>query len=206
MSERAVVLELVRAAETALERNRARLDDLNVFPVPDGDTGTNMLLTVRAVTETLQQSVAESDRGRPGRGSGSRGTARGSRKLRRDPVADRAGSLRSPGRRRAGRCRNGGEGPPPGLRRGLRRRAGAQGGDDPDRDSRARGGGGSRNRSGHPAALLRARAPGRRSGRADARPARGPPQGRASSTPGRPGSSRSCAASRRTWPASRCRR
>ena len=50
MSERAAVLELVRAAETALERNRARLDDLNVFPVPDGDTGTNMLLTVRAVT------------------------------------------------------------------------------------------------------------------------------------------------------------
>jgi len=48
---RAAVLELVQAAETALERNRARLDDLNVFPVPDGDTGTNMLLTVRAVTD-----------------------------------------------------------------------------------------------------------------------------------------------------------
>ncbi|MEK6275596.1 MAG: DAK2 domain-containing protein [Actinomycetota bacterium] len=62
MSERAAVLELVHAAENALERNRARLDDLNVFPVPDGDTGTNMLLTVRAVTETLQQSVANSDR------------------------------------------------------------------------------------------------------------------------------------------------
>jgi DAK2 domain fusion protein YloV len=62
MSERAAVLQLARSAETALERNRARLDDLNVFPVPDGDTGTNMLLTVRAVTETLQQSVAKSDR------------------------------------------------------------------------------------------------------------------------------------------------
>jgi uncharacterized protein len=62
MSERAAVLELVRAAETALERNRTRLDDLNVFPVPDGDTGTNMLLTVQAVTETLQQTVAKSDR------------------------------------------------------------------------------------------------------------------------------------------------
>ena len=56
------MLDLVRAAETALERNRARLDDLNVFPVPDGDTGTNMLLTVRAVAETLQQTVAKSDR------------------------------------------------------------------------------------------------------------------------------------------------
>jgi len=62
MSERAAVLEVVRAAETALDRSRARLDDLNVFPVPDGDTGTNMLLTVRALTETLQQSVAKSDR------------------------------------------------------------------------------------------------------------------------------------------------
>jgi DAK2 domain fusion protein YloV len=62
MSERAAVLELVRAAETALERSRARLDDLNVYPVPDGDTGTNMLLTVRAVTETLQQTVTRSDR------------------------------------------------------------------------------------------------------------------------------------------------
>jgi DAK2 domain fusion protein YloV len=62
MNARAAVLELVRAAETALECNRARLDDLNVFPVPDGDTGTNMLLTVRAVTESLQQSVAKSDR------------------------------------------------------------------------------------------------------------------------------------------------
>jgi DAK2 domain fusion protein YloV len=47
-------LELVRAAESALERNRARLDDLNVYPVPDGDTGTNMLLTVRAVREALE--------------------------------------------------------------------------------------------------------------------------------------------------------
>jgi uncharacterized protein len=47
-------LELVRAAENALEPSRARLDDLNVYPVPDGDTGTNMLLTVRAVREALE--------------------------------------------------------------------------------------------------------------------------------------------------------
>src|SRR3954470_7705775 len=47
-------LELARAAESALERNRARIDDLNVYPVPDGDTGTNMLLAVRAVREALE--------------------------------------------------------------------------------------------------------------------------------------------------------
>jgi DAK2 domain fusion protein YloV len=54
MSERPSVLELVRAAESALDRSRARIDDLNVYPVPDGDTGTNMLLTVRAVREALE--------------------------------------------------------------------------------------------------------------------------------------------------------
>jgi DAK2 domain fusion protein YloV len=54
MTERLSVLELARAAESALDRNRARLDDLNVYPVPDGDTGTNMLLTVRAVREALE--------------------------------------------------------------------------------------------------------------------------------------------------------
>src|SRR2546423_516765 len=52
---------LVRGAVGALERSRQRIDDLNVYPVPDGDTGTNMLLTVRGIAETLDQSNA-SDR------------------------------------------------------------------------------------------------------------------------------------------------
>ena len=30
-----------------LEKNRKKLNDLNVFPVPDGDTGTNMVMTLR---------------------------------------------------------------------------------------------------------------------------------------------------------------
>jgi DAK2 domain fusion protein YloV len=50
------VLALARAAEASLEANRARLDDLNVYPVPDGDTGTNMLLTARAVVEALEST------------------------------------------------------------------------------------------------------------------------------------------------------
>ena len=54
MTECGSVLELARAAESVLDRNRARIDDLNVYPVPDGDTGTNMLLTVRAVREALE--------------------------------------------------------------------------------------------------------------------------------------------------------
>ena len=42
---------VARAALTSLERNRRRIDDLNVYPVPDGDTGTNLVLTVRAVPQ-----------------------------------------------------------------------------------------------------------------------------------------------------------
>jgi DAK2 domain fusion protein YloV len=52
--------ELGRAALANLEANRARLDDLNVYPVPDGDTGTNLTLTVRAVVEALERSEATS--------------------------------------------------------------------------------------------------------------------------------------------------
>ena len=38
---------LLGGALAWLEQNYRRVDQLNVFPVPDGDTGTNMLLTVR---------------------------------------------------------------------------------------------------------------------------------------------------------------
>ena len=51
-------LKLARAALAALEASRARIDDLNVYPVPDGDTGTNMTLTVRAVVEALERDPA----------------------------------------------------------------------------------------------------------------------------------------------------
>jgi uncharacterized protein len=47
---------LARGALATLERSRQRIDDLNVYPVPDGDTGTNLLLTVRAVVEALDGS------------------------------------------------------------------------------------------------------------------------------------------------------
>ena len=41
----------------ALEASRARIDDLNVYPVPDGDTGTNMTETVRAVVTALERDA-----------------------------------------------------------------------------------------------------------------------------------------------------
>ncbi len=58
-------LELVRglvgAALASLETSRGRIDDLNVYPVPDGDTGTNLTLTVRAVADAVASADA-SDR------------------------------------------------------------------------------------------------------------------------------------------------
>ena len=43
------LLSIVSAARAALESHAREINDLNVFPVADGDTGTNMLLTVQAV-------------------------------------------------------------------------------------------------------------------------------------------------------------
>ncbi|AIF49619.1 Dak phosphatase [Pelosinus sp. UFO1] len=32
------------------------INNLNVFPVPDGDTGTNMLLTLKAVAQAVKEA------------------------------------------------------------------------------------------------------------------------------------------------------
>ncbi len=50
--------KVVDAALASLEANRARIDDLNVYPVPDGDTGTNLTMTVRAVDEAVDSTSA----------------------------------------------------------------------------------------------------------------------------------------------------
>jgi hypothetical protein len=44
-------LEMFAAATDWLEKSAADIDALNVFPVPDGDTGTNMLLTMKSTIE-----------------------------------------------------------------------------------------------------------------------------------------------------------
>ena len=44
------------AATSCLERYRDTINALNVFPVPDGDTGTNMLLTMRSALERCPES------------------------------------------------------------------------------------------------------------------------------------------------------
>src|SRR4051795_9178760 len=44
---------VVQSATDELERRRHEVNDLNVFPVPDGDTGDNMAMTMHAVLEEL---------------------------------------------------------------------------------------------------------------------------------------------------------
>src|SRR5437773_4662343 len=44
---------VVAAACDELERRRQEVNDLNVFPVPDGDTGDNMAMTLRAVLDEI---------------------------------------------------------------------------------------------------------------------------------------------------------
>ena len=53
---------LVGAALASLETSRSRIDDLNVYPVPDGDTGTNLTLTVRAVADAVASPEAAAER------------------------------------------------------------------------------------------------------------------------------------------------
>ncbi|MFC1940870.1 DAK2 domain-containing protein [Chloroflexota bacterium] len=47
--------EMLATATSWLEKSTSDIDALNVFPVPDGDTGTNMLLTMRSSIEEAYQ-------------------------------------------------------------------------------------------------------------------------------------------------------
>jgi dihydroxyacetone kinase-like predicted kinase len=48
--------EMLSAGTDWLEKIVPDIDALNVYPVPDGDTGTNMLLTMRASLEGIETS------------------------------------------------------------------------------------------------------------------------------------------------------
>ena len=48
--------EIVATATNWLEKSASDIDALNVFPVPDGDTGTNMLLTMRSSVDEAYQT------------------------------------------------------------------------------------------------------------------------------------------------------
>lgn len=51
---------LFQAANRLLTAKQDEVDALNVFPVPDGDTGTNMALTFQAAVSGMEQAAADS--------------------------------------------------------------------------------------------------------------------------------------------------
>ena len=48
--------EMFSVATSCLERNATVINALNVFPVPDGDTGTNMLLTMQSIMAEVERT------------------------------------------------------------------------------------------------------------------------------------------------------
>jgi fatty acid kinase len=51
--------QLIQAGLAWLERHQAAINALNVYPVPDGDTGTNMLLTMQAAYAEIKDSPGD---------------------------------------------------------------------------------------------------------------------------------------------------
>lgn len=54
------ICRAVRGGLAALEKYEEEINRLNVFPVPDGDTGTNLMLTVKAALEEIDRTEEES--------------------------------------------------------------------------------------------------------------------------------------------------
>jgi DAK2 domain fusion protein YloV len=61
----AALARFIEIATDALSRAREEINALNVYPVPDGDTGTNMFLTISAARDAIVQAVAEDPRLEP---------------------------------------------------------------------------------------------------------------------------------------------
>jgi len=59
MSTRGHVLEVLAGASAALGLERDYINDLNVYPVPDGDTGTNLFLTVQAIIDEVDAAAID---------------------------------------------------------------------------------------------------------------------------------------------------
>lgn len=52
--------KMINGSAKVLEENKKLVDSLNVFPVPDGDTGTNMSLTYNSATKELNNCLENS--------------------------------------------------------------------------------------------------------------------------------------------------
>ena len=54
-----IALAAARGAAAAVEASRGRLNDLNVYPVPDGDTGSNLAETARELAAGLETAAVD---------------------------------------------------------------------------------------------------------------------------------------------------
>ena len=89
---RQIALAAARGGAAALAASRGHLNDLNMYPVPDGDTGSNLTRTAVKLADGLEASSAVSladvaaaaKRG---------GAGRSQRQQRHHPVADRGGMM-----------------------------------------------------------------------------------------------------------------
>ena len=52
--------QMLLCASDALEEHKQAINELNVFPVPDGDTGTNMSLTLKAAADEFRKKTYDS--------------------------------------------------------------------------------------------------------------------------------------------------
>ena len=55
------LINMFSSALSLMESNVNEVNELNVFPVPDGDTGTNMYLTIQSVTQDLEKIEGDID-------------------------------------------------------------------------------------------------------------------------------------------------
>ncbi|MGZ4134638.1 MAG: hypothetical protein ACXVC1_05085, partial [Tumebacillaceae bacterium] len=55
----ALFVQMVMAGHKSLDTNKDRVNALNVFPVPDGDTGTNMGLSMTSGVNELRRYINE---------------------------------------------------------------------------------------------------------------------------------------------------
>ena len=69
-------LNLIRGGAARLAQNRQTINDLNVFPIPDGDTGDNMYMTIEAGSRAHGETLSEmADRVSQGMLMGARGNS-----------------------------------------------------------------------------------------------------------------------------------
>ena len=59
----ALFKQMILHGAAAITAQKQAINDLNVFPVPDGDTGTNMSMTIAAAADALERMGQGGDKG-----------------------------------------------------------------------------------------------------------------------------------------------